>query len=140
MNTLLRQCVSQMDSRQIAAHQRAGELPSIVTQRIPSDAEYRHYTGAAMQIQMLPRRNAIARALSYACAYVSVFAQWRDHAAAKRAGHLAAITPAEPIDPQLIVIYLGVAVCIGACFGIAFYDRIADRINTLWPVLVAALS
>lgn len=73
----------------------------------------------------------VAAAVRYLHAYLAMWFQYFDHAAAKSAGHLAAITkpepPAEkasrePMDPQAVVIVVG---CIATWLGV--------YLASIWP-------
>jgi hypothetical protein len=72
----------------------------------------------------------LAASVRYLSGYLSVFLRWRDHKAAKYAGHLAAIAKPQPkppkerrIDPQAVVIFLA---CIATWVGV--------YLASVWPL------
>jgi hypothetical protein len=90
------------------------------------------------------------RPIRYAIGYLSVWLRWQDHAASKRAGHLAAITKPqepdgivlagrEPISGEAKVLIAAVTVTWLTVMALSIQD-LPDRIFALWPTLVALAS
>jgi hypothetical protein len=141
--SLLEQCRSQMDSRQIAAHEEAGELPTCCQHHGFDEGDCNGRNCPAGRIDL-------AAAWRYVCAYVPLYVQYRDHAAAKRAGHLAAITKPqepdgivlagrEPMSGEAKVLIAAVTVTWLTVMALSIQD-LPERIVSLWPAIVALAS
>jgi hypothetical protein len=106
---------------------------------LPSCCE--HHGVDCCQGRNCPERKT-RRPIRYAIGYLSVFLRWRDHAAAKRAGHLATLIPTDPVDWELLIVWVGVAVAFGAVLALSIVDprNLTDWLPAIWPRAVVALN